>query len=189
MEVKRSASVQAHHRQPNRSGKPPGIPDASQASCLRLSVYQIPKSMGFMLPSPTSPAEHARVLMARKDTIEAEIDVQRSILTANGSTLSTPLVDADGFPRADIDIWAVRHARVRIIELRNDLKDIMDDIARALQGIYDPALRAASTVEAESKPANEPFAKVDGVLSRSPAATAVRSTQPPKDMFADLFAA
>lgn len=63
--------------------------------------------MGYTLPSPTSPAAQVRTLMARKDNIEAELEAQLSILQSNGMTdLRTPLVDAEGFPRADIDVWA-----------------------------------------------------------------------------------
>ena len=64
--------------------------------------------------------------MARRDAIEAEMEAQLSILQSNSVNMDTPLVDHEGFPRDDIDIWAVRHARVRIIELRNDHKALMD---------------------------------------------------------------
>lgn len=130
--------------------------------------------MGFILPSPmTSPAEQARALIAQKESIEKAINAQREIIDANGGLpLNVPLVDADGFPLADIDIWAVRHARVRIIELRNDLKEVMDGIGKALQGVYDPALRRSEETEAAAD-VEEPFAKVDGVLLGSPASEAV----------------
>jgi 26S proteasome non-ATPase regulatory subunit 9 len=74
--------------------------------------------MGFMLPSQESPRELARALMARKDTIEAEIDAQLSILKANSCDMTTPLVDPEGFPRADLDVYAIRSARTRTIALR-----------------------------------------------------------------------
>jgi 26S proteasome non-ATPase regulatory subunit 9 len=94
--------------------------------------------------------------------------------------MSTPLVDADGFPRADIDIYAVRGARVRIIELRNDLARLTDEIGRALEGVYAPGMRASTTATGASEEGDEaggeergvPFAKVNGVLSGSPAAEA-----------------
>ena len=71
--------------------------------------------MGFMLPTASEAADEARALMARKDAIEAAIAAQADILQAHGATMQTALVDREGFPRADIDIWAVRTARVRII--------------------------------------------------------------------------
>ncbi|EMD39847.1 hypothetical protein CERSUDRAFT_112114 [Gelatoporia subvermispora B] len=133
--------------------------------------------MGFMLPSRETPADQVRALMARKDAIEAELDAQASILKANDSTMETLLLDADGFPRADIDVWAVRHARVRIIELRNDLAAIMDRIMEGLQNVYDSGLAAAAEPvdapmsDSVSPDALLPFAKVDGVAPGSPAAT------------------
>ncbi|KAL6304349.1 hypothetical protein BKA93DRAFT_825807 [Sparassis latifolia] len=137
--------------------------------------------MGFMLPSRDTPADKVRALMARKENIEAEMDAQVSILKANSSTLNSPLVDAEGFPRADIDVWAVRHARVRIIELRNDLDALRDTIMLALQDVYDPAsvmqaeksaMETDVPAEAESASRPHPFAKVNGVAPGSPAAVA-----------------
>ncbi|OCH91211.1 hypothetical protein OBBRIDRAFT_792490 [Obba rivulosa] len=136
--------------------------------------------MGFMLPERETPADQVRALMARKEAIEAELDAQSSILEANDSTMETPLLDADGFPRSDIDVWAVRHARVRIIELRNDLAAVMDRIMVGLQNVYDPSVAAAaeptempqSNISVSPPSALLPFAKVDGVAPGSPAAAA-----------------
>jgi 26S proteasome regulatory subunit N4 len=127
--------------------------------------------MGFTLPSPESPAEQTRTLMAQKSNIETELESHISILKANNVTMQTPLVDVDGFPRADIDIYAVRGARVRIIELRNDLKAVVDAIGKALEGIFDPAIQRQ--IDSSSERPLKPFAKVDGVAPGSPAAEAV----------------
>jgi len=119
--------------------------------------------------------EQARALIAQKDGIESQIETHLSILKVNNVTMSTPLVDPEGFPRADIDIYAVRNARVRIIELRNDLDAVMKAISKALEGIYDPALVVTqSTTEATpiQDVASLPFARVDGVAPGSPAAEA-----------------
>lgn len=128
--------------------------------------------MGFELPSPTS---RAKTLIARKQDIEAELESQISILKANESTLSSPLLDPNGFPRADIDIFAVRHARVKIIELRNDLKGVMDQIAKALEGIYipPPPPEEAEVVPEAREEVLTAFAKVNAVAPGSPAASAV----------------
>lgn len=147
-------------------------------------------------------------LMNEKDRIEAQIDHQLSILRMNDSTMQTPLVDSEGFPRADIDIVSVRtvnfpsfahifkcmpsnlslcatlfdQARVRVIELRNDLKAIMDQIALALQGVYPPEPEGNSTAAdaALGNPSSRvddqtPFAMVNGVAPGGPAAQAVGS--------------
>jgi len=119
--------------------------------------------------------EHARALVQVKDGIEAEINVQLSVLAANNCGMTTPLVDPEGFPRADLDIYAIRSARARIIELRNDLKYTMDEIDKALQKIYDPALAPSPTPSTPSTHTGAtltPFAKVDGVAPGSPAAQA-----------------
>ena len=124
-------------------------------------------------------ADQVRSLMARKDAIEAEMEAQFSILQSNSVNMDTPLVDSEGFPRADIDVWAVRHARVRIIELRNDHKALMDKIMLALQEVYDPGQQSQDASAANSEAANgsdialQPFARVDGVAPGSPAASAV----------------
>ncbi|TFK88204.1 hypothetical protein K466DRAFT_521260 [Polyporus arcularius HHB13444] len=136
--------------------------------------------MGFTLPprmNNSAPADHVRSLMARKDALEDQLETQLEILQSHSVTMDTPLVDAEGFPRADIDIWAVRHARVRIIELRNDLKALMDKIMVALQDVYDPSTvsreqPSATAASFTSGASLEPFARVDGVAPGSPAASA-----------------
>lgn len=130
--------------------------------------------MGMTLTPKESAADQVRQLMSQKEAIEAQIDAKLSILAANHCTMQTPLVDPEGFPRADIDVWEVRHARVRIIELRNDLKAIMDQIMTGLQGVFDPTLVEKAESQHESTDSGlHPFAKVDGVAPGSPASSAV----------------
>jgi 26S proteasome non-ATPase regulatory subunit 9 len=143
-------------------------------------------SMGYTLPPPDSPTERARSLIARKDALEADLEAQGSILKANNTDMRQPLVDREGFPRDDLDVWAVRHARVRIIELRNDLQSLMDEIAKTLETVYPrsppppPAEKdgegSGSTTASEAATSTEllPFARVNGVAPGSPAADAVR---------------
>jgi len=149
--------------------------------------------MGYTLPPPDSPTERARVLVARKDALEAEIEAQASILKANNTDMRQPLVDREGFPRDDLDVWAVRHARVRIIELRNDLTALMDEIAKTLETVYPrsppppppaekggegggPSGSTTASASGEEATSTEllPFARVNGVAPGSPAADAVR---------------
>ncbi len=136
--------------------------------------------MGFTLPprmNNTPSSENVRGLMARKDAIEAEMEAQFAILKSNSVTMDSPLLDAEGFPRDDIDLWAVRHARVRIIELRNDHTALMDRIMVALQSVYNPSTQSEpeenSMITATAGASLEPFARVDGVSPGSPAAAAV----------------
>lgn len=46
--------------------------------------------------------------------------------------MTGPLVDAEGFPRNDIDIYQVRQARQTIICLQNDHKELMNQIQTML---------------------------------------------------------
>ncbi|KAF9029816.1 hypothetical protein BDZ89DRAFT_1014165 [Hymenopellis radicata] len=128
--------------------------------------------MGYTLPSPDSPREQIRALTAEKESIESQLEAQISILKANNATMQSPLVDPDGFPRADIDIYAVRGARVRVIELRNDLGGVMSKIGTALERVYDPAVVAQMEGPPSEEGEQRPFAKVNGVAPGSPAAEA-----------------
>ncbi|KIY45634.1 hypothetical protein FISHEDRAFT_66898 [Fistulina hepatica ATCC 64428] len=112
--------------------------------------------------------------MVRKADIEAELDAHYATLKAQSVTMRTPLVDTEGFPRADLDIFAIRGARVRIIELRNDLDALMNEIGKALEGVYDPAVAPQQDSSFSSENAEElsPFARVNGVAPGSPAAEA-----------------
>ncbi|KAL7558177.1 hypothetical protein ACA910_016230 [Epithemia clementina (nom. ined.)] len=46
--------------------------------------------------------------------------------------IDTPLVDIDGYPRSDIDLYLVRSLRKRLAELRTDHKQVMNEIEKRL---------------------------------------------------------
>lgn len=73
---------------------------------------------------------HVRELMAEKSQIEEEIEEQLLVLRGLGIGMNEPLVDRDGFPRADLDIAGARYARSRVVRLRNDLEAKMVHIRR-----------------------------------------------------------
>lgn len=54
-------------------------------------------------------------LMEEKDRIESAIREQTMILESNNIGMQESLVDEQGFPRNDIDVYKVRHARHQII--------------------------------------------------------------------------
>lgn len=82
----------------------------------------------------------------------------------------------------------MRAARVRVIELRNDLKANTDDLAKALELVYarsaqseepptaEPVSPAALASQDTGPQPGLPFAKVNGVAPGSPAAEAVSYT-------------
>jgi len=115
------------------------------------------------------PVDGLSTLIASKSSIEEEIESQATILRINNSTLDSPLTDGDGFPRADIDVWAVRHACVKIIRLRNDLSSLMDKIANALERVHASKPAGVDTDAEIALHPLLPFAKVDGVAPDSPA--------------------
>lgn len=101
---------------------------------------------------------------------------------------SESLVDDSGFPRNDIDVYQVRHARHQIICLQNDLKILMKKIETGIQEIHaefpatEPSGASASTAEPTTrfvqfteKPERIiPIAKVNLVSQGSPAEFCVK---------------
>lgn len=114
-------------------------------------------------------------LINQKDKIEAEIRELTSILTINGVGMSDPLVDQEGYPLNNIDVYQVRNARHRIICLQNDHKDIMKQIEHGLHGYYSvsaPDDTRFSPMDVDRKALTvhkTPFAKVTIVSPGSPA--------------------
>ncbi|CAE6413808.1 26S proteasome non-ATPase regulatory subunit 9 OS=Bos taurus GN=PSMD9 PE=1 SV=1 [Rhizoctonia solani AG-1 IB] len=140
-------------------------------------------------PVRTPAQERALALMAERDRVDQQLQAHISMLSSHGVDMSTRLVDAQGFPRADIEITTVRPLRVRVIELRNDRTRLTDEIAQALADVHSAApqnptsvkvngvngisgLSPASTPEPEALVQPQslvPFARVDGVAPNSPA--------------------
>ena len=74
-------------------------------------------------------------LMKKKDETEELILAYRE-----QARLGEVLVDRDGFPRADLDLVAVRTARNKVVCLQNDHKAMMKQIENAL-ALYHQAQR------------------------------------------------
>lgn len=74
--------------------------------------------------------------MDQRDNIEREIQELSLILELNNVGMNDPLVDSNGFPRNDIDVYRVRHARHRIICLQNDHKGVMKQIEQGLHILH-----------------------------------------------------
>ncbi|KAI8818526.1 uncharacterized protein EV422DRAFT_569578 [Fimicolochytrium jonesii] len=117
-----------------------------------------------------------RRLIAEKDAIEDRIRSLEQVLSSQNLTMTTPLTDADGFPRADIDVYNIRHVRVEIIRLRNDHQEMMGRIEKALAEVHEGARREGRSGVAGGEGGNEealsPFAKIDAVAPDSPASAA-----------------
>eukprot|EP00804_Cyclotella_cryptica_P024550 CCRYP_014649-RA/>CCRYP_014649-RA protein AED:0.10 eAED:0.10 QI:3173/1/1/1/1/1/3/2753/344 len=93
-------------------------------------------------------------LDTQKKSLESEAEAIVAELTAelpDGGPpigISTPLVDDEGFPRADIDIYRARTLRKRFKEIQNDHKDLLRRIDRGLVEVA--ALMKSNNDEADS---------------------------------------
>ena len=84
--------------------------------------------MGMPIPAQNdaeSSRSDALQLMNQKELIEAQLDHQYSLLRMNESTMTSPILDAEGFPRADIDLVVVRS--VRVVQCNPDLEALYPD--------------------------------------------------------------
>ena len=81
------------------------------------------------------------VLDERRRAIEAEITtIVTQLESAPGSPgVSSSLVDAEGFPRADVDIHAVRRDRHRRAVLQTDHERVMKELEEALEQLHAAA--------------------------------------------------
>ncbi|KAL0100071.1 hypothetical protein PUN28_019497 [Cardiocondyla obscurior] len=117
-------------------------------------------------------------LMKDKDKIESDLRALKEILDCNHVGMDEPLIDSEGYPRQDIDVYQVRHTRHKIICLTNDHKDVMKKIEEGLHKVHN--LAGASNVEqptfdmpdSQEVETLEPFLRVNLVSPGSPAETA-----------------
>ncbi|CAE7413334.1 unnamed protein product [Symbiodinium necroappetens] len=73
--------------------------------------------------------EEFRKLDQEKNRLEAEIKTLYDYLTEDGMPgVSGPLVDEEGFPRGDIDLYAVRQARNKYVCAQTDHTEVMKKI-------------------------------------------------------------
>ncbi|EER98910.1 hypothetical protein BDA96_02G214700 [Sorghum bicolor] len=129
-------------------------------------------------------------LMDQRGGLEAEMDAIIARLTEPGGPgITGGLVDAEGFPRSDIDIPNVLAQRRRLAELRNDHKDVTNKIDKNLEILHSAKLsrneqstsRRSDTTSpshigsSQSEPMEEdhvsklPFAMIDEITDGSPA--------------------
>ncbi|RAL44154.1 hypothetical protein DM860_016400 [Cuscuta australis] len=135
----------------------------------------------------------AMKLTDQRSAIELEMNaIIERLCRPDGPGFSGNLTDSEGFPRADIDIPAVRADRHRLAELRNDHKNITEKMDQYIQVLHSAriapvpstAQNAASNVASSNiiatTPAtsamdvdivaSKPFALVDEIAEASPAA-------------------
>ena len=145
-------------------------------------MAELASSLGSFATTSTHDLREQLALMddARKE-MEAELEAIVEELESPGATgappagMSSPLCDAQGFPRADLDLYAVTTKRQRFQVLKNDRKALMLKIEAALHALH-AAVRVSQTRGAAPPPsiseksrATTAFAQVNDVLEGSPA--------------------
>jgi len=102
--------------------------------------------------------KEVKELVAKKDSIEKEIDVLTDYLTVGAGSrfgLHGSLVDHSGFPDKDVElVLAVRQARNQLAMLKNDHKSIMATIQKELYNLH--ALAAERKQQESTVIANGP---------------------------------
>lgn len=89
-------------------------------------------------------AEARKALAAldvKRKALEMEADAIHSELTSPGPEgqppmgIDTPLVDEDGYPRADIDVYRARTLRGRFKTIQTDHKALMKELEQGLSKV------------------------------------------------------
>ena len=106
-----------------------------------------------------------------RSKMEEELKEMLDVLKGQGVGMEEALVDAEGYPRNDIDVYQIRHARNRIICLRNDLKDIMAKIEAGMHGLHEKSRTEGNGTNCAENVSVPPpcFAIIDIVTPGSPA--------------------
>uniref|UniRef100_A0A182X814 26S proteasome non-ATPase regulatory subunit 9 n=1 Tax=Anopheles quadriannulatus TaxID=34691 RepID=A0A182X814_ANOQN len=112
-------------------------------------------------------------LMERKKELEAQIEQQGLILSANRIGMHEPLVDGEGYPLSNVDVLSVRKARHTIICLQNDRKKIMQQIEKGIAQVFEAEQSAPANGQQQQQHhhqnlPNEPM-EVDGDRTASSA--------------------
>ncbi|OII78191.1 hypothetical protein cand_035200 [Cryptosporidium andersoni] len=114
-------------------------------------------------------------LIKQKENIEKEVKELTEFLNSFGPDVGIKgsLVDSEGFPRADIDLYEIRSARNRLAILNTDYSEVMKKIETKLIELHSQSkINVPYTVKKQScQDVGEliPFARVDDVKEASPA--------------------
>eukprot|EP00796_Vickermania_ingenoplastis_P007076 gene7076-5012_t len=110
---------------------------------------------------PTQPVDPVALkaalldLQKEKDMIVRRIEDSMAVLEVAGVGMDKPLVDANGFPRGDCDLYAVRGARQTVICSRNDLVDVQNRMMEMLQQLHGATRELAAQQMKEDAPYRE----------------------------------
>eukprot|EP00126_Sphaerothecum_destruens_P007252 Sdes_comp19764_c0_seq2m11811 len=117
----------------------------------------------------------AKELISKKASIEQELLETLKTLDQLGVGLDKPLVDSEGFPLPNLDLYTIRQLRNRAATLQNDHKSILREVETALHQIHMEAKATGqvnsqlSALETDDYQTADAFAKVGQVSPSSPA--------------------
>ena len=106
-------------------------------------------------------------------SIEEELNASTNGVAPPG--ISDPLIDNEGFPRADIDLYRTRKHRQRLACLRTDHKELMRKLEKALLDFHESPSAPVNGVIDKDQPSSKPdpstpFCSIRSILPASPAA-------------------
>jgi hypothetical protein len=141
----------------------------------KLSIlYKNNANMSDDLTSATQ--QSLQALNAQRQAMESEAQAITNELTETPANtdgdggpglpmgIDTPLVDSDGFPRADIDVYRARSLRARLAEIRSDLQNLMKEIESHLQKLAvlrNPAKKEETQQEYAARMRPKPKPRMD----------------------------
>jgi Nas2 N_terminal domain len=110
-----------------------------------------------------SARERLNRLVAQRDALELEADAIASELNSPGvnneppAGIKTSLIDKEGFPRGDIDLFNVRAKRQRLAVINTDHKTLMSEIEKTLHLVHSelPAVDELRSALKNSTTSNE----------------------------------
>lgn len=122
-----------------------------------------------MAAAVEEPVENVRAKLAalktRRDELETELLNLYSQLRKHNVTMTEPLVDGEGYPRSDIDVYTIRHIRHEIICKQNDCQALTEEMRLGLYALHLEEKKNINAVD----PSLKPFAWVDQIDENSPA--------------------
>ena len=84
--------------------------------------------------------EALKALLRDKDAMEAEMaGISEALSADNLGGVRTPVIDAEGYPRADIDVHTTLTLRNRLARLNSDHCELMGRIEAGLRGVFTPS--------------------------------------------------
>jgi 26S proteasome regulatory subunit N4 len=129
-------------------------------------------------------------LISQRELLELEAEAITSELTSPGPNGERPigikdsLVDAEGFPRADIDVYRARNQRNRLAVINTDHKALMKEIEKLMHLVYQETANTPLTSNNTTNRGSQvdippvlgsdtsllsPYAVIDEILPNSPA--------------------